>query len=1067
MCCNVEQLALDGAIAMIDAIRACSDASLTAPGTPVAEPTVVNELRTLIRKVDWERKTLEDLLDAAKSALLVQDCFTAADQYNQVFGLGYEKSTDMISPLPMHLTSYSRAWALGWTQWRSQGLLLRTEDPPISSQRAITAVASNVMCLSPLQTVSLATLLQNEYQCTADYETVLTATPVSSVNYPVVVNTMLDYIGDLNAFRNIPNSERIDLFHILAFAILFVLIVLSMVYLSRVPFSYREAEKEKAIVHKDFVVHTSHVEMQRSTLRLLDYYIWRLGAFEPISLKEAWCMGYEMSEADWERRVKELADAMRSSGRSLSGKTGEEGEEKEGGGEGREGESNEDGASLASSPSTGGGSGKGHTKKKKTKKTKDGNEEEVGLPRPIRTDLSRSKQEEEEETEKGRRRRESLPSASTSPFTTLLRRRSTESPSTGGGGGDDKNPPPLSPSSPSTKDLGETKIDLEDSCRMGRLKAETDDLHTFQGTTLKRQALERSACLARLVDNATSSLLDEESAQIQVILHKVASTLLLLRPFIPRHLLHEVFPSEWAAMKNLGPSLPFRRSHITLQEGLRSDVSVYLFISFYPFHRAEAVESTRRFHVLKNGIEKQRFLREEAKRQEEKNCLFREKNLERLYQTRYRSRRQLLTDMTEQEAIQGEKARALRGIPSRRASRAGKEEARPEDALRESSARAGDDGEDSDSDRDGSGVEEYVSQQGTSTGSSSGGGGSSGAKKGPYGMDTVRVLSSRDIEGGGGGGGGGAMRRRRGGGGHSRLWGRRGMKKRKGGPKTTGGGGGGYYEESRPLLAGGGGGGGGGGAAHSSLQQRQEANAPSSPHRPSYRMQDADGESDEEEGEEDGEEEWTVGGRLIDTQYVVKTVLDRKNTLRAWRERQMREAAAKKKRHLTNGPYRALGESGEEVVVHNVLTPAGNERPPQESGGNGGGVWGESSASHPLLPQDNFHPSGPDHAAAAAEGLRLLNGHHGGASSPQWRRFGGRPLTNGRGEEDASPRHPSTEGGTSPLLLHPSKTFHKGHHPHHSKATRAEAVTVVSATTSPPPPLLLLLWRGHRRWPAG
>lgn len=940
---RVEELSMNAALAMIDSIRTCGTSSYKTPGAAVEEPSVVGELRNLVKKVDWQTTTMNKLLDTAKTALSQQDCFTAADQYNQLFAMGYSRRAGLDEPGAAEVTSYARAWALGWTQWRAEGLLASTEDLPITSKRAITSVSYNLMCLNPFQTINLASAFNKEYECSSNYENVLSSASVSSINYEMALHTMFDFISDLDLLNDIPDVTVKDLFHVISFSVVIVLCLLAMVYLFRVPLSYRNAEKEKNIVNKDFITHSSLVEMRRSTLRLLDYYIWRLGAFEPIHLKEAWCMGYELKEEEWNHRLAEgklgfgAGAAVRD---TRSGKDGRNAKMKD-----------------TAPPSMVLGRTQGEEMMEMVVVEGDGKERMI-------EEMERKKKVRDDRAEPNQRGFLKPQASSSLSDPSDLEDGSTEQLLGHGmdrGLGEEKK----GGNTPEAEELA-----FQDSFAIWKELAESDDLHSYKGKSLPKQAMERAKRLALLVDSSTTDRL-QGSTQIQILLHKVAAILLLLRPFIPRHLLRPVSHDEWSSMRNLGPSIPFRRSHITLQEGLRTDVSVYLFVSFYPFHRAEAVESARKFHVTKRSMEKQRFLQEERKRQEEKCFLFRESNLEKLYQEKRRRQNLLLTDMAEKEASARQAERRLRESEKERNAHGGGEGGtsgrsengkdgggRQDLGLAGMMAGVGDGG---DGEEEGIEGEDYEN-----TGAA--GNARGGATNADSQARVVTVLSPNELAMGGGSGTRRKGRRRR------RGYGLGKGHRKRGGVR----GGSSHYLESRPLLLDAGGGG---------ERSRGMSTASAPPGHGSrsggndggggrvdvfpFRHGDGlgqGGDSDEEDGsddDDDEDEEWAVGGRLTDTKYVVNTVLERKALLRSLKESRRGNPKA-------GGGATAPHPPGAPVM--NVLTGS------PLLGGVHSSRAGDPSAEVPLLPPPTtFHPSGPEYTSLALSGFPTAGG--GGPSA--------------------------------------------------------------------------------------
>lgn len=1027
---QVEELAMYSAEAMIKSIYACGTSTYKTPGVAVAEPDIVSHLRELVKKVNWEAEMMNSLLDGAKEDLASQSCFDAADKYNELFEMAYERQSILSPKEPVEMTSYARAWALGWTQWRAEGMLVKTEDPPITSKRAITSVAYNLMCLKPLQTVNLANAFEGTYECTSDYQAIIDAAPVTSINYEMALHTMFDFISNLNTIDDIPDLSAQDSFHVISFSIVIVLCILALVYLFQVPFSYRQADKEKKIMHKDFVVYSSLVEMKRTTLRLLDYYIWRMGAFEPIYLKEACCMGYEITEEEWNRRVQNggtgaVASAA-NAGRSGGGGTGDA----------PASSGTEDGGEDGSDSKEAGGGGEGISAS-----SFQGRRRESGVMEVIVLDDEGAIGEKKSKN----KNKDTANLFITSPGKNKLAgigsgsfKKSQISSSLSISSDKDAAAAEQLLHQEKTKSKGEdaAELALQDSFVLWRELAEHDDLHSFKGKSLPKQAMERAHRLAMLVDSSTTDRLDG-GTQIQVVLHKVAAILLLLRPFIPRHLLCPVSHAEWSSMRHLGPSIPFRRSHITLQEGLRSDVSVYLFVSFYPFHRPEAVESARRFHLAKRALEKQKFMEEERKRQEEKCWLFREDNLEKLYAAKRHSHHKLLTEEAEQEAsLRQAERRAMLADKNRNRRALNGESGGGGDLMsggRQDTGLAGmmattgggadgGSGDGWEEDADGrEGEEGDGMQRGT-------GGHSSSST-----AEMVRVLSSNDAELDGGRG-----EKGRAGGHHYR--GRNGSKKGKKKKRRGGGGGQGRsatHLEMKPLLMDGGrsvsaysssaalpshrtrrrgnGGGEGGGGyfgryGEAGRRERKDRDGRGGNYYRNPEEEDEDGDAEEEDDDDDedddGDGEGAVGGRLTDTQYVVETVLQRKAILRTLKDR--------RRRRDTNGRGPAS------MMVPNVLAAsppasaaaAGLER---ENAGTPTGIRAL------LPPPTSFHPSGPEYAAYSSGAGAARHHYHGKEREGD----GSDPLRIGNHQQSkkkGSKRATDVKVGSAALPLSPSSS---------------------------------------------
>eukprot|EP00796_Vickermania_ingenoplastis_P002038 gene2038-1228_t len=539
----IREVALYSAMCIINSIATCALAMQKNPGQPVAEPEMVSKLRKAVSRSNWRKGEMDAYLSNAKDLLQRQDCEGAADLYNHLFLIASERANELVPTAgPTQMSTFSRGWALGWTQLRSEGILKFNENPPITSMRAITGVSYNIMCLNTIKSASLAPEMAENYECSAAYNNVLAAAPVLTANYALRMDTMLDLVDDLNLDAGTPNPLKNDIFHIVAYGIILIMALIFIVYLIRAPFQNIRAAAEEEIVKRDFHV-SSHVEMRRSTLRLLDYYTWRLAVFESVNGKDARKIGFELTDEELEREAAELRE------------------------------------------------------------------------------LENQNQNTEAETS----------SRGTHPDEPLL-------PSQGG------------PEGPGSVARSVSR----DSFAEQLAKNENDDLHSYRGKTLMEQATERARLIAKYAE-ASMSL--RNTAQIQLLIHKVAFTLLLLRPFIPRHTLKPC-DLNLEEIQNLGPSLGLRHTQLILQEGLETDISTYLFISFYPFNRPEAVASAKAFHQAKDDLERQKFIEDEAQRQANRCSLFREKNLEKLYEAQKRDD-ELLTSTHDKESKARESQRLI------------------------------------------------------------------------------------------------------------------------------------------------------------------------------------------------------------------------------------------------------------------------------------------------------------------------------------------------------------------------------------------------------------------------
>lgn len=532
----IEQLVMYSAVAMISCISTCGRASVSHPGVRVEEPEIIKSLRRVLERISWNNEVLWDLIDEAKNYLNMQECSSAADVYNTMFNIGYDRYVTEAKSMRTEMSTFSRGWALGWTLMRSEGILHFQESPVVSSFRSIYGVTFNVMCLTTMKNSNLAQEIVSLYECTTAYNVILQSTPVDQVQYQMRVDTMLDLVQDLGIREEIPNLLPNILFHIFAYSAVLLISILALLYFIRAPFAYSRYVREEKIVQQDFHVN-NRVEMRRSTLRILDYYTWRLGSFENIHLKELERVGFELAKEEKEpvKPPVEAAPAYHDHDGELSGDV----------------------------------------------------EERVG-DHPA----------QQEEANSG------LPAHRNGSLESLAQ-------------------------------------------QWARL--EQDDLKTYRGRTILRQSDERSELIARYVDASTSL---DSSSQIQLIMHKVAYSILLLRPFIPRYVLQ---PREldYNSVKNLGPSVHSRRVQVILQEGLEADRSTYVFVSFYPFNRSEVVTSALEFHQAKNAIRRRQFMEQEAVIQAEKCCLFRDNNLDSLYrETLEEDQTRLMTDMVETELAQ-------------------------------------------------------------------------------------------------------------------------------------------------------------------------------------------------------------------------------------------------------------------------------------------------------------------------------------------------------------------------------------------------------------------------------
>lgn len=558
---NTNEITVYAAITMMETISACSVA-IYSPGE-VVSPMDVSKLRKAINRASWSKKEMKGHLSDAASYLAASDCNSAVLSYNNIFVLGYQHA-ETLKNGKQAFTAFARGWALAWTQLFAEGLLTFTEDTPISSFRAIRGVASNVMCLSTLNAAPLSPLMAAEYQCDSIYSTILSDSPVLQSTYRMDLRSTVDLINELDMSETIPSPLGSDIFHVSLWPCIFLIALLFIFLTLTAAFQNQAVEEEHTIVSLDFRTSLTHVEMRRSTLRLLDYYTWKMAALEGINAYQARHMGFEVSR---EKLIEELKDKLHAA--------------KQVGGDGDEG-----------TDSIGSGAANVPLLKEKEKGKADG---------------KRNKQPENDaEASNGQLARQETLDAATQMINQAL--------------------------GPHEKDL--TRIGGE------------EDIHAFYGQTVLKQLAEREARLTQYITEATSL---EDAAQIQLLLHKAAYSLQLLKPLVPQHLFRS-FSIDPSTTKNLGPSIGLRERELVLQQGLKTDVSTYLFVSFFAFNRPEAVEAAKFFYLTKREMKRNAFMESEAELQSKRCCG--EKDLEKLYEEHEEP---LITTIAEREGAYTEK----------------------------------------------------------------------------------------------------------------------------------------------------------------------------------------------------------------------------------------------------------------------------------------------------------------------------------------------------------------------------------------------------------------------------